>query len=162
MRFFPLRRRWFFQRLFPVLGALSVLVALVAIPEATARTSFDSPYSYEQTYQGALRYVRVDLGLRVLEKDPAAGYLLFEYQSQESGPRVSSGSVEFISTASAVRVLVQLPQMPRYHEQVFANGLEKKLRNEYGTPSPRPPASAPIDDAGKPDGGAGAPTATGE
>jgi len=121
-----------------------MLALFWALPEAWARVSFDSPYTYDQNFQAALRYVRVDLGLRVTEKDPAAGYLLFDYRSHESGDRVSPGSIELIPTANAaVRVVVQLPQMPRYHEQVLASGLERKLRTEYGTPPPRPIPSAP-------------------
>ncbi|MFO0670455.1 MAG: hypothetical protein U0235_12640 [Polyangiaceae bacterium] len=36
------------------------------------------------------------MGLKVVEKDDAAGYLLFEYKSPESGTKVSSGSVELV------------------------------------------------------------------
>ena len=45
-----------------------------------------------------------------------------------------------------VRVLVQLPQMPRYHETVLRDGLMKKLRREYGEPPPRKPDPEPDKD----------------
>jgi hypothetical protein len=50
-----------------------------------------------------------------------------------------------------VSVLVQLPQMPRYHEQVLIDALSSKMRREYGDPPIHrkpPPSQAP------PDGGA--------
>ena len=55
-----------------------------------------------------------------------------------------------------VRLVIQLPQMPRYHEQVMLDTLVKKMRSEYGdAPQPRPkpapaapPAPAPSSDGG--------------
>ena len=41
-----------------------------------------------------------------------------------------------------VRVVVQLPQMPRYHEQVLLDELARKMRAEYGEP-PEPRAPPP-------------------
>jgi len=37
-----------------------------------------------------------------------------------------------------VGVLVRLPQMPRYHEQVVLDALAAKMRREYGDPPPPP------------------------
>ena len=39
-------------------------------------------------------------------------------------------------------VLVQLPQMPHYHEQVILDALASKMRREYGDPPSRKPAPA--------------------
>ncbi len=64
------------------------------------------------------------------------------------------GSIQMLDTGRAVKVVVQLGQMPRYHEQVVADALSKKLRDEYGDP---PPRSSPKDppDAGSEGGGPG-------
>ncbi len=148
------RRRW-------VLGAVVPGLALVGIValhhEASAKVSFDSAYTHEQTYNAALRYVRVDLGFKVTERDPQAAYVMFDYKSSESGDRVSAGSVEVVPTGGVVKVVVQLAQMPRYHEQVIADGLQKKLRAEYGEPPKKapPPPTPPVDGGadGSPDGG---------
>lgn len=113
--------------------------------EADAKASFDSPYTLEQTYNAALRLVRVDMGLEITEKDPTAAYVLFQYKTPENGRRPVPGAIELVPTGGAVKVVVQLSQMPRYHEQVLADSLEKKLRDEYGEPPPRP---APPPDAG--------------
>src|SRR5262245_7760793 len=101
-------------------------VALVE-PAAIAKSSYDSRYGYERTWNAALRLVRVDMGFKVLEKDDANGYLLFEYRSSEGGTKATNGSMEFIRSRDDVKVVVQLPQMPRYHEQVLVDALVRKM-----------------------------------
>lgn len=133
------------------LGSIAALCAsalTLAATEAEAKAAFDSAYSFEQTFNAALRLVRVDRGFKVTEKDQAAGYVLFEYKSHESGERVSAGSIEMVPSGGVIKVVVQLQQMPRYHEQVLADALQKKLRDEYGAPPPKKPVA--------PDGSAGA------
>jgi hypothetical protein len=115
--------------------ALAAAIAL-AEPTATAKSSYDSRYGYDRTWNAALRLVRVDLGFKVIEKDDANGYLLFEYRSSEGGTKSSSGSMEFIRGKDDVKVVVQLPQMPRYHEQVLLDALVRKMHDEYGEPPP--------------------------
>lgn len=125
-----------------------VLGAFVALgPAARASVAYDSPYTFDQTFGTALRLVRVDLGLKITEKDPEGGFLLFEYSSPESGKRLTPGSIEVVRNADHVHVTVQLPQMPSYHEQVIVDALAKKLEREYGT-APRRPKPAPAGDAG--------------
>jgi hypothetical protein len=99
-----------------------------------AKTAFDSPYSLAQTYNSALRLVRVDLGFKVTERDPAAAYVMFDYKNSTAGDRVVPGSIEMLDSQTGVKVIVQLPQMPRYHEAVLSDALRKKLREEYGEP----------------------------
>ena len=139
-----------------VAAALSVLLAtaLLAIPEtsASAKSAYDSGYGFDRTWNAGLRLVRVDLGLKVTEKDDANGYLLFDYKSPESGQKPVPGSMEFIKGKDGqVRVVVQIAQMPGYHEQVLVDSLSRKLRNEYGDPPKKPPIPAAPKDAG-PDG----------
>lgn len=121
-------------------------------PEVSAQSTYDSPYGYDRTWNAALRMVRVDMGMKVLEKDEQTGYLLFEYTSSESGKLVTPGSIELVKPHdpdAPVHVIVQLPQMPRYHEQVILNQLTRKMKAEYGDPpvhkAPPPP---PPSDAG--------------
>ena len=136
------------------LGVAASAVVFFAGAEAQGKSSYDSPYGYERTWNAVLRLVRVDLGLKVIEKDDANGYVLFEYRSSES-QKGSSGSFELIRGSSTtrpddVRVVVQITQMPTYHEQMLLDKLAQKMREEYGdAPEPRAPPAAP--DAG-PDG----------
>jgi hypothetical protein len=129
--------------------------ALVTLPAevAEAATAYESPYTFDQTWSSALRLVRVDLGLAITEKDPAHGYLLFEYTSPESGKRVHAGSIEVVRAGNdTVRVAVQLQTLPSYHERMIVDALAKKLLTEYGDPPRRPEPPPPAEgDASPPD-----------
>jgi hypothetical protein len=151
----------------PLVGLVSGLGVAAAVvltsPVAEAKTAIESRYGFERTWNAALRLVRVDMGFKVVEKDDAAGYVLFEYKSPESGNKPSQGSIELVRVApkakpaadegstneNLVQVIVQLPAMPRYHEMALADSLTRKMRTEYGEPPPptRKP-SPPAKDAG--------------
>ena len=126
--------------------ATAALTALGSSP-AAARSAYESSYGYDRTWNAGMRLVRVDLGLKIEEKDEGAGYLLFDYKSPESGQKPVPGSMEFIRSrdTGAVRVVVQIPKMPGYHEQVMVDSLQRKLRSEYGDPPKKPINSAPKD-----------------
>jgi hypothetical protein len=139
------------------LAAIALATAIVlTVDAAEAKSSYDSAYGYDRTWNAAVRMVRVDLGFKVTEKDDASGYLLFDYKSHEGGSKTTPGSIEIVrgkEPEDPVRVVVQLPQMPRYHEQAIVDGLASKMLKEYGDPPSRrkkpaqlPPA--PIADAG--------------
>src|SRR5689334_6598390 len=97
--------------------ALRVLLFIVALllplsllawsGDVRASASYGSPYTFEQTFSTALRMLRVDLGLKVTEKDAENGYILFEYTSPESGKRVCPGAIELVKTKERVQVTVQ-------------------------------------------------------
>ena len=138
-------------------GALSGVFVAAAIaataPGASAKSTYESPYGYERTWNAALRLVRVDNGWKITEKDAANGYLLFEYASPQSN-KTTAGSLELVrgrDMDSSVSVLVQLPQMPHYHEQVILDALASKMRREYGDAPERRPRPMPPRDL--PDGG---------
>jgi len=139
-----------------VLTGLLVAAAILATAfRADAKSSFESPYGFDRTWNAALRLVRVDNGWNVTEKDEAGGYLLFDYKSPES-PKPTPGSLELVrgrELDAPVSVLVQLPQMPRYHEQVLINALSSKMRREYGDPPARRKAPPPDLPDGGGDGG---------
>jgi hypothetical protein len=112
--------------------ALVVLLCGAFSPTASARTLAEVPYSRAQTFSAALRYLRVDLGYEVTEKDPDAAYLLFAYGTGKSeGAR---GAIEVVQREHGVRVFVSLPKLPSYHEEVLKQGLMRKLVDEYGEP----------------------------
>lgn len=128
-----------------------VLVAVLCAAVAAARVDGDSDYTKAQTYSGALRYLRVDLGYEVVEKDPDAAYLVFRYQPVGQPKDETLGTIEVVENGDRVRVFVRIPRMPEYHERVLRDGLLRKLRDEYGAPVPRkpePPAKKPSADAG--------------
>lgn len=136
-------------------GAALLAFAAASYPgsEARAKSSYESAYGFDRTWNAGVRLVRVDMALKVTEKDDTNGYLLFDYKSPESGKNSVPGSMEFIKGKDgAVRVVVQIPQMPGYHEQVMVDSLQRKLKNEYGEPPKKPPEPKAPKDAG-PEGG---------
>jgi hypothetical protein len=129
--------------------ALTLLATLLFVGRARARVEGDSAYSKAQTYSGALRYLRVDQGYEVVEKDPDAAYLVFRYTSPGQGKTEATGTLEVVENGERVRVFVRIPRMPEYHERILRDGLLKKLREEYGVPAPRKPEAKPApSDAG--------------
>jgi hypothetical protein len=139
------------ERLSLVFGAI-LLAALLLCASATARVGGESEYSKAQTYSGALRYLRVDLGYEVIERDPDAAYLIFRYQLPGQTKATATGTVEVVEGDGHVRLFVQIPTMPEYHERVLRDGLVRKLHDEYGEPARKPPAPPPEK---KPDSDAG-------
>jgi hypothetical protein len=124
------------------------------IAEADAKASYACPYTMSQTYSAALRLIRVDNGFSVTERDPEAAYIMFDYESRESGTRVTPGAIEMVPSGDSVTVVVKLAQMPRYHEEVLLNALKRKLESDYGEPPAKPKPKPEPDE--RPDGGADA------
>lgn len=119
-----------------------LVFAGVLSSSAWARTEAAVPYTRAQTFSAALRYLRVDLGYEVTEKDPDAAYLLFSYTTSERKTEGARGAIEVVQREHGVRVFVSLPQLPSYHEEVLKQGLVRKLVAEYGEPTrDTPPAS---------------------
>lgn len=122
----------------------ALVAALAALsPAAEARTVRDEPYSPEQTWNAAIRLIRVDFGFNITERDPALGYFTFEYRE---GARTVPGSVEIVRSEQdgrpGARIIVQVTQMPTYVESMILGRLGRKLRDELGEPAaPRRPAA---------------------
>ena len=138
------------------LGSFLLAGALLCAKAATARVGGETEYTKAQTYSGALRYLRVDCGYEVVERDPDAAYLIFKYELPGQKKATATGTVEVVEAEGHVRLFVQIPTMPEYHERVLRDGLVKKLHDEYGEPphKPAPPPREPPEK--KPEGDAGA------
>ena len=93
------------------------------------------------------------------EKDAEAAYLLFSFSAPELNQKTARGSIEVVQRERTVRLFVNLPQLPSYHEEVLKRGLIEKLRVEYGEPpavaEPRkpdkPPAKKPAPEPKEPE-----------
>ena len=96
----------------------------------------------------------MDLGYEVTERDPDAAYLIFRYQLPGQGKATATGTVEIVDADGHVKLFVQIPTMPEYHERVLRDGLVKKLHDEYGEP-PQPSRKSPPAEK-KPEADAGA------
>lgn len=125
-------------------GLMGALALTNAAP-AEARTEKQCKYSLRQAYSTALRYLRVDLGYEITEKDADAAYLLFTYPA-EDGKGHGNGAFELVAGEDAVKIFITLPQMPSYREKMLGDGLERKLRAEYGEPPAPEPKRPPKTD----------------
>jgi hypothetical protein len=124
-------------------------------PAGVERLSVETEtgYTKAQTFNAALRYLRVDLAYEVTEKDANAAYLLFRFVPP-GRKTTTNGAFEIVEQRDGVRVSVRLPELPRYHEQLLSDGLLQKLRDEYGEPPPhREPPPPPRNGRDAPDGG---------
>ena len=121
----------------PRLGGLAAVVLSLATATAEARTVRDEPYSMETTWNAAVRLVRIDMGMPILERDQDLGFFTFTYRE---GARSVQGSVELVRTEvdgrPGARIIVQIPQMPTYVESLILTRLARKLRSEFGEPPP--------------------------
>ncbi len=103
---------------------------------AHARVSAESHYTKAQNYSAALRFLRVDKGFEVIERDADAAYLIFLYPTP-GRKETSTGTIEVVEMKDGVALIVKLPQMPEYHERLLSDQLLKKLRDDYGPPPTR-------------------------
>lgn len=141
-------------------AALLCLVLCASIAEARSEKTLG--YQREAAWPAAVRFIRVDERLKILEKDPDAGYVLFELK--EDG-KTFRGSLEVMTVVvegrTLVRFVMQIEDRPTWIEVAMLGRLERKLRSELGSPAPPPstkkkPEPAPDDkdkpkDAPKPD-----------
>lgn len=110
--------------------AFFCLTTLLTFP-SEAKVSGDVEFSLAQVYSGALRYLRIERGYQITEKDAETAYVLFRYQ--DAGKKQTSfGAIEMVQRQRGVRLIVRLPELPSYHEQVLRDGLVRKLQEEYG------------------------------
>jgi hypothetical protein len=135
------------------------LCAWLVPGHASARKQSELLYGFDQIWNAALRMVRVDLRLPVTDRDPEAGYLLFDYIDHD---KRYPGSVELVrgerDRRPLTKVVIQVQGMPAYVEQMLLDRLERKLRDEYGEPlqpskAPKEPAPKPAEEPKQPDSG---------
>lgn len=131
--------------------ALGLLTPLTG--HAKREQTFGYPYS--RVWTAAVRLMRVDFEANITEKDRDDGYFLFEYP--ERGKSVP-GSMELVAQKQgdndAVRVVLQIPSMPTYVENMILERLAKKLEQEFGAPKeakkPEPPKDKDKDEGDAP------------
>ena len=116
-----------------------VLALLLTTSIAWARAEKTLAYQRDAAWPAAVRFIRVDEKLKIIEKDADAGYLLFEIKEEGKTFR---GSLEVMSVVvdgrPVVRFVMQIEDRPSWVEISMLTRLERKLRTELGTPAPAP------------------------
>jgi hypothetical protein len=126
---------------------------LVTLPQARAEARSQAVLSYpaSEIWPTAIRFLRIDRGATLKEKDADSGYILFELTE---GPKSYKGSLELVRTTDgeereSTRVVVNLPDLPHHHEITLLEKLTAKVKDEYGAPAPPAPRK-PAEPAKKP------------
>lgn len=111
-------------------------------------------YPMEFVWPTAMRFLRVDRGYTIVDRDPEAGFILFDFPI---GPedRVGRGSVEIFATKDASGRIAASVQIttdggPVHLPHALLDGLAEKLRRERGQPA-APPRPEPPKDPGPKD-----------
>ena len=73
--------------------ALSLVGMMLVVGAALARSSSALPYPFEEVWPTAIRFLRVDRGATLREKDSESGYVLFDLPE---GGKTYKGSLELI------------------------------------------------------------------
>ena len=123
-----------------------VLALLLSVSTVWARAEKTLAYTRDAAWPAAVRFIRVDEGLKILEKDADAGYVLFEIKEEGKTFR---GSLEVMTVVvdgrTLVKFVMQIDERPSWVEVAMLTRLERKLRSELGTPAP-PPSKKPKPD----------------
>ncbi len=117
--------------------ALILGLGLTLTGTAEAKTKRELTYRYSQIWSTAIRFLRVDKGFPLVEKDKKAGYILFEYRDRGQS---FTGSLEIVPVIAKKRHIVnarlRIANKPSYVEVVLLDKLLYKLKEEYGAPPP--------------------------
>jgi hypothetical protein len=135
---------------------IALCLVLAAPGAALARSTAVLSYPLGDVWSTAVRFVRVDRGYTVKEKDEESGYILFE---MVEGSKTYKASLELIRATDdqgrdSTRAAFSIPDLPRHYETMLLDKLTAKVREERGSPAPPPPPKKPGEEKPPaPDGG---------
>jgi hypothetical protein len=120
----------------------AVLVLLTAIAHARSERTFG--YARDQAWPTALRFLRVDARVKILEKDADAGYVLFELVDDKKTFRGALEVVDLVKDGQHhSKCVITIEDRPAWMEVGMLDGLARKLRADLGPPPPPPPKKEP-------------------
>jgi len=137
-------------------AATAVACAALLIPAvAHAVSARTTSHTFERVWPSAVRFIRVDQGYDIIDKDPETGYVLFEFDDDD---RRFRGSLELVRTTDSsgnpeLRMVMNLYDRPTWMEDMVMNKLAQKIRDEHGDPpAPKPKPKPKPKKPDKPDG----------
>ncbi len=133
-----------FRHLLATFCMLAAVLLTTPAP-ALAKAETTTQYPYEQVWPAAVRFVRIDAGFEILDKDAEAGYILFRVSEQGKQFR---GALELVRIRDdrdrpAVKLILHIEDRPSYMERGLIERLEQKLREQLGPLRPRPQPKQP-------------------
>jgi hypothetical protein len=135
---------------------LAAALLVVSPGRSQARSAAVLSYPLAEIWSTAVRFIRVDRGYAVKEKDETSGYILFELT--DNG-KPFKGALELVRTTDeegrdATRASFAIPDLPRHYEVMLLDKLSAKVREERGSPAPAP-SKKPAEKPSSPDAGSG-------
>ncbi len=125
------------MRTVPTLIACLLVAGQLGASDALARSEKTLAYPRDQVWPTAVRFLVVDEHVKVIDKDPDAGYVTFELKDDG---KVFRGSLEVVTVEreqrKAVKFVLQIEDRPDWLEIAMLSRLERKLRAELGAPAP--------------------------
>lgn len=127
-------------------------LGLASAKTAQARATTEWSYRLDEVFSTAQRFIRVDRGCRITDKDPDSAFVIFECPIDEK--KTAHGALELFKSEQRnhenVRVQITLSDDSHGAELRFLELLERKLRDERGLPrepvkKPAPTPLAPPD-----------------
>jgi hypothetical protein len=123
-----------------MLVCLALLVTLPAI--ADARSEKTVGWTAARVFPAAVRFLRVDEGVTIVEKDAEAGYVMFELTDEG---QTFPGALELVALDDGkLRLVLRIEDRPDYMEVGMLDRLERKLTEELG-PAKKKPRPQPKD-----------------
>ncbi len=118
-----------------------VILAVLVMP-AGADSERTVGWTVDKVFPAAVRYLRLDEGATITEKDAEAGYVMFDLPDEGE---LWHGALELVTVEkedrTVVRLKLRLEGRPDYMEVGILDRLERKLRDELGKPpEPKKPA----------------------
>lgn len=123
---------------------LAALLLTLATSAADARSEKTLAYQRDQAWPAAVRFLRIEAKLKIIEKDAEAGFVIFEYREDNKTFRGSLEVIDFVKDGrKLVRFVIQIEDRPSWVEVEMLIKLERKLRSELGNPAPAPSPKEP-------------------
>jgi len=131
----------------------AILLTLLIAGTAHARSEKTLAYPRDQAWPAAVRFLRIEAKLKIIEKDAEAGFVIFEYREDNKTFRGSLEVIEMVKDSrKLIRFVITIEDRPSWVEVEMLTRLERKLRVELGEPAPAPtPKEPPKKDAPKED-----------
>ena len=122
------------------------VLAVLAPGAALARSTKTVIYSYDSVWPAAVRFLRVDENVKILEKDAEAGFLKFELIDDKKKFKAALELVRVDERGlPATRLVLRIEARPEYMEDAMLERFAQKLKVDLGeqpTP-PEPPSDEP-------------------
>lgn len=121
--------------------AFGLLIAAPALAVARSEKTID--YAATKVWASAVRFLRVDEGVKITEKDADAGYVIFELADEG---KTFQGALELVNVdddqGPRVRLVMTIEDRPSYVEAAMLDRLERKVKKDLGAAPARKPRPA--------------------